>query len=96
MHALEAMSQHGAVLFFEDVTPDLELQIVRPDTDEVMVEGGVMDLAQRKAIRNDRITTFVAVGNDMGSVEQFLTAESAHRARILVGAQDSITKGSLM
>jgi hypothetical protein len=44
-HLLEAVPEHGAVGLFENVPADLDGQ-VGPDPEDVLVKGGVMDLAE--------------------------------------------------
>lgn len=53
MELLKAVRQHRAVALLDHVTADLGDK-VRPDSDDVAVVGGVMDLAQSQPVRNDR------------------------------------------
>ena len=47
--------------------PDLQ---VRVDAEDVAVEGGVMDLAHREAVRHNRVSIRKAVRNDVRGVEK--------------------------
>jgi len=49
MKPLEAVNQHRAVLLFQDVLTNLHY-VVWPDTEQVRVEGGVMQPAEGETI----------------------------------------------
>ena len=69
MAFLESVAEHRAVLLGEDVTADLDDQI-GSDAKDVAVEGGVVDLAQRQAVRHYPLAERVGVRNDVRGVEQ--------------------------
>ena len=75
VESFKAMQQHRAIVLVQDVASDLD-DAVRAHTDEVLVVGGMVKLAQRKPVRNGGLATF-AVGDDMGSVEQLTVPEIA-------------------
>jgi len=54
LEALQAMLEHRPVDLREDVEAHGDFEVGR-DADEVAVEGGVVELAERKAVGNDRI-----------------------------------------
>ena len=49
MEALEAVAEHGAVFFDEDVRADLD-DVVGGNTQEVAVEGGVVEFAEGQTV----------------------------------------------
>jgi hypothetical protein len=93
--ALKAVNQHWAVLLIENVLADLD-DVVRPDPNYVPVEGGVVERAQREAVRDRWHAAWVRIRHDVGGVEQFIAAEAAYRAVVLVCAHDTFTELSLM
>ncbi|PYN23775.1 MAG: hypothetical protein DMD99_13265 [Candidatus Rokuibacteriota bacterium] len=54
LKALEAMLEHRPVDFFQHVETHGDLEVGR-DADEVAVEGGVVELAERETVGNDRL-----------------------------------------
>ncbi len=68
---LEAHDQHRAVRLLEDRRADLD-DVVGPDGEEAAIERGVMEFAQRDAVADDRLALGVAVGRDVGGVEEVL------------------------
>jgi hypothetical protein len=61
------MTKHGAIGLGEDVLPDLQYQ-VRPDPEDVSVEGRVVEGAEGGAVRHDRLPAGVIVRDDVGSL----------------------------
>src|SRR5713101_3588693 len=53
LEALQAVTQHGTVGLAKDVEAHLDAQL-RRDSQDVAIEGSVMELAQRKAVGDDR------------------------------------------
>jgi hypothetical protein len=68
MAFLNSVSQHGAVDFSENILPDLNDQ-VRPDSEDMGVKGGMMNLAQRQSIHHGSDTAFMAICHDVGGVQ---------------------------
>jgi hypothetical protein len=62
------MPQHWAVDLAEYVAADFDDQI-GADAEDVVVEGGVMDLAQGEAVRDYRPAQRMEVRQDVRSVE---------------------------
>ena len=54
LKALQAMLKHRPVDFFQHVEAHGDLEVGR-DADEVAIEGGVVELAEREAVGNDRL-----------------------------------------
>ena len=65
---LQPVSQHRSVDLLEDVRTDLDLQ-VGPDAEDVPVERRMVDLAERESVGDDRLTSGVAIRQDVGGVE---------------------------
>jgi hypothetical protein len=92
---LQAMTQHRAVDLLEDVVPDLDDE-VGPNPDYVTVEGGMVQFAHGHPVRDHRLTSRVAVGEDMGRVEQLDVVEPAQGARFPIGQQHPLAESQLM
>ncbi len=56
-----------------------DLEVGR-DADEIAVEGGVVELAEREAVGNDRLPQRMAVGEDVSGFQQLAMAEPADGA----------------
>ena len=54
---LEAMQKHGAVVFLQNVFPNMHVMVL-VDADDVLIIGGMMDLTQRETIVYHRDTRF--------------------------------------
>ena len=92
---LQAVNQHRPILFLEDVASNLD-DSVRANANEQTIECGVMELAQRKSVRYPRVSSWFAVGHDVGCVEQFVVPEAAESALRSVRSQHPFTKPPLM
>ena len=68
----------------ENVAADLDLQ-VGSHAEDMAVEGGVVQLAHCQTIRDHRKTLGMAVGKDVGSVEQLAVAQPADGTLLAVG-----------
>jgi len=68
MNPLEPVQEHRTIPFSEDVAAHFE-NAVWTDPDQIVVEGGVMELAQREAVRDDRFASRMGVGKDVRGVE---------------------------
>lgn len=60
MELLKSMFQHRTVVLIEDFASDLD-DVVRVDADDVAVERGVVDLAEREAVGHNRFAAGHAV-----------------------------------
>lgn len=65
----QAVAEHQAVDFLENVVTNLDHE-VGTDTDDVTVEGGVVQLAHGQPIRHQGLAPRMAIGKDVSSVEQ--------------------------
>ena len=95
LEALEAMPKHRPVDFFQHVEAHGDLEVGR-DADEVAVEGGVVELAERETVGNDRLPQGMAVGEDVGGFQQLIMAEPADGAALLIGAEHALAKTPLV
>jgi hypothetical protein len=55
---LQAVLEHGAIPFKEDILPDMNT-VIRIDTQDILVIRSMMYLAKRQSVRNDRSTPLV-------------------------------------
>src|SRR5439155_4724725 len=86
---------HRPVDFLQHVEAHGDLEIGR-DADEVAVEGGVVELAERKSVGNDRLPKGMAVREDVRGFQQLVMAEPADGAALLVGAEHALAKAPLV
>src|ERR1700733_2385341 len=70
---------------------------IRVDSDEMSVEGGVMDLREWDAVADHRLTKhLVLIFDDMSGVEKHGLGEPGQSTSASVGANNSFSKGRLM
>src|ERR1700733_13275913 len=70
---------------------------IRVDSDEMSVEGRVMDFRERDAVADHRLTKhLVLIFDDMSGVEKHGLGEPGQSASASVGANNSFSKGRLM
>jgi hypothetical protein len=84
VHLLESVLQHGAVGFGQETLIDLD-NPVWADAEEILIVGGVMNLAETQAVAYDGETRFMCVWPDVGGVEEFAVLQPADGALSLVG-----------
>ena len=84
---LQPMPKHGAVLFFEHVTTNVNTGI-GIYSQHVRIVRAVMDFAESDPVGHNRLTAWVAVGKDVGGVQQLDMAQAADSAALVVGPQD--------
>ena len=75
VEALEAVAEHGAVFFDEDVQADLD-DVVGGNTQEVAVEGGVVEFAEGQTVFDRGDPLGIAIGEDVGGVEELGVAQA--------------------
>ena len=68
MQFLQPVPKHRAVLFLEDVGANLNHEI-RPDTEDVSVERGVVNLAQSNTVWDDRMPVRMAIRENVRGLE---------------------------
>jgi hypothetical protein len=79
---LQRVSQRRSVVFGEDGRGHVDA-VVGAHSEELIVEGGVVNLAHRDAVRNDRLASF-GVTEDVCGIEQLTMTEAAEGATIRV------------
>ena len=92
---LETVFEHRTVVFFEDAFADIYL-VVRADSKDVSVIGGVMNLAQGQTILNHRRTTIICVRNDVSRVQKFRMGQAANGAALAVCGDHDVSERALM
>jgi len=95
LEALQTMLQHRSVDLLQNVETHLDFKI-RRDADDVGVECSVVQLAEREPIGNHRLSQRMAVWQNMRRLEQFVMAEAANGAALLIGAQNALTEATLV
>jgi len=70
---------------------------IRIDSDEMSVEGGVVDFRERDTVADHRLTKhLVLIFDDMSGVEKHGLGEPGQSTSASVGANNSFSKGRLM
>lgn len=95
MESLKSVNQHRPVLLIEDILADLH-DVVWPDPNQVRVERGMMQRAQRKAVRDRRHAEWIRVWKDVSSFEQLVATQPAHGTMMLIRAHHSLAKFALV
>ena len=88
------MLQHRSVMLLKYVAPHLD-QAVGANANEVLVECSVMEFAERKPIRNSRLSAF-PVADDVCSIEKFTMLETTDCALCSIGPKDPLAKRALV
>ena len=70
--------------------------MIGTNAEDVRIEGGVVELAERKTIRNDRLTERMAVGEEVRSVEQFPVPQPADGTGLSVCVENPSTERGLV
>jgi hypothetical protein len=71
--------------------------VIRVDSDEMSVEGGVVDFRERDAVADHRLTKLLdLIFDDMGGVEQHGLGETGQSTPTSAGANNSFSEGRLM
>jgi hypothetical protein len=97
-HALEPLKpvlEHRAVRLAQDIQPHVHYEI-RADTEDIPIEGGMVQRAERHAIGDDGLASRVAVRQDVGGLEQLQIPKPADRASLLIRSQHSLPERLLV
>jgi len=89
------MLEHRPVDLLQHVEAHRDLEVGR-DADDVGVERGVMQLAEREAVGNHRLVEQVNIRKGVGGLQQRVMAEPTDGAALLVGTEHALTKAPLV
>ncbi len=95
MQRLNRVHECWSILFAQNIGPDLNY-VVGSNTKEVLIECGMMQLAESQPVRNDRFSSRLGVGNDVRGVKKFVVPESTERTLVPIGIENPFPKGSLV
>ncbi len=79
MHLLEAVFEHGTILFVEQLLIDSDL-VPGGDSEKVAIERSMVDFAQCHPVGHHRIAVALAITDYVSSVEQLGMSQPAHGA----------------
>src|SRR3989338_9628287 len=82
----QAMAEHGPVGLAENGGLHLDVEI-GANAEQVAVERRVVQRAEGQAVRHPGLAARVAIGQDVGGLEQLLVAQAADGATLLVGRE---------
>ena len=94
VEVLETMQGHGAVHLVQDVLAERHAK-VRPDTEDVPIAGGMVQLAQGHAVRDHGLAT-VGITDAVGSLHQLGAPQAADRTGGVVGPHHRFTEAGLV
>ena len=95
MEILKSVAQHGTVALLQHVFPNVHVQ-VRIDSQDVLVVGGVVDLAERETVPNLRDAGLFPVRHDMRRIQQFAAVQTTERAALAIGPQNAAAEAHLV
>lgn len=95
MEGLNGVLDGGTVGLAEDVRADLH-DVIGPQTDEVVVEGLLVKIAEGQAVGNDRPHPPARNPARYGRIKKSLMAQPAEGALTAVGFEDPLAEGVLM
>ena len=75
---------------FKHIPADFD-DTVRPDSQEELVEGRMVEPAQRYAVADDGFTPRVRIRNYVGGIEQFTVAQAAEGTLVPVSTKNTLT-----
>ena len=85
-----------AIMDSEQPIRDMD-SVIGVDPDQMNIEGRMVDLGQRQAVRDDRLPKLlVRIHDDVSGIEQPRLGQMGDRAAASVGAQDGISERCLV
>lgn len=93
--SLDSVYQRRPVLLAKNVCTNLDREI-RTYANEVAIESGMVERAQRKAVSDKRVSSRLRVGNDVGGIQQFLVPKATEGALTPVRIEHSLAECPLM
>lgn len=67
---LQAMTEHRTINLIEKILADLNHVVVWSDAQNLLVECGMMDLAQCQTVSYGRDACFLSIRNDVGGIKK--------------------------
>ncbi len=89
------MNQHRAILLLQDVPPHFD-DVVRANSNEMSIEGGVMQSTKRQAIGNGGDAPWIGIGQDVRSLKELVASQPTDGAVVMIRAYDPLAKLALM
>src|SRR3954463_2481757 len=90
---LQSDDEHRAIGLGENRGAHFD-RVVGPNREEEPIERGVVQLAERETVANDRLALELAVRGDVRSIEQLVVPQPAQRASLLVRTHHALTKSN--
>lgn len=95
MKPLQAVDEHRPVRVVSNILTDFN-DTIWPDPDQILVEGRVVESAQRDAILNSWLAQRMGVWHDVRRFEQLVSLESTDGAVVQIGADHALPKRCLV
>ena len=87
--------EHGAIFVVEESPGDVNVVIGRY-ADEILVKRTVMDGAETKPIRDNRLAPQLEISNDVCGVEQTCLLQPAYRTQVRIRSEHVPAESGLM
>ena len=93
---LQALLEQGPIVQHQQPLGHVD-PAVGVDADQVVVEGGVVDLGEGDSVCDHRLSEqLVGVGHDVGGIEEVVVRQVADRAPVVVGGEHAVPEGCLV
>jgi hypothetical protein len=93
---LQALLEQRAIVELQQPLGDVDA-LIGVDPNQMVVEGGMVDLGKGDAVGDDRLTErLMGVGHDVGGVEEVIIRQVADGAAMVVGGEHAVPEGRLV
>jgi len=95
MHSLKSVEQHGPVLFFQDIIPNLD-DIIGPYADHETVKGGMVQFAEGNTVIHNGITVGFSIRDNVSRIQQFEVLQAAECALLPICMKNPLAESALV
>ena len=92
---LKPVPQHRTIMLLHDVVPDFD-DLVGSDADDVVIESGMVDLAERQSVLHDGQPLRVSIWQDVCRVQQGHVTQPADGALAIIRLDDLSSEQGLV
>jgi len=92
---LDRVNQRGSVVLLKNIPAHLK-HVIRAESQEVTIEGRVMQGAQRQPVADKGFSGWLSVRDYVRRIKELLVTQTAECTLTSVGFQDTLTEGSLV
>ena len=95
MNLLQPDQQHRSIDLSQDRWADLD-HVVGANGEVQSIKSRVMQLAEGDSVAHDRLTFGIAIGSDVGGIQEFNVSEVAESAPFLIGPDHTLPERNLV